>query len=836
MWLIASVGLLVALLVPGFLVFRCFGREEAARMSRGELVFACLAAGFYLASWVGILLVEIGRFTPVWMCGSLAASGLLLWLCARPASIPITPDAKHGGWLSGLPLLLLLALLPLYRPFEYILGGRDPGVYVNAGIMVSRTGGIPFKDPLIDELPAEVRGLFLRGVQAHGVTTTERIQGYWYPEKGAERIVPQGLHLFPAWLGAGRWLFGFPGLLWMIPAIAIFGCAGIYYFCSKVTNWQASAVVTVLLLLSPIQIYFSRYPSSEVLVLALLWSGLYFYQCFVETSSRLCAALAAIGIGLTLLTRLDSVLLIAPVCLVTAYTLIRCPEKKGSFLFPLFFGLLVVHAAVHMLFVSRSYVLAVINVLKIIPLLAEIALPGFIVGLLLLYLVRDRVRSLLVMGEAKHFSWPLPALVAAAACYAYFYRPFHPGGYWDLGNANSFRYYAFYMGSFATLVVVIGFMHFIHSEKSRNVLFTFVALTCFGFYFYRLQIYPELIWAMRRFVPVVWPASFVLIAMLLARLWRAERRLRWPARITAATVALVLLGNAVTTAPFYFKLREYDGAVAWVEGAAGRIGERDLVIFEPRFFGTLQTLSLPLWSEYRRNVLHLVFDRFEAAPFLEFLKQWKRLHGGRILVVLQSGIEIASTALRPRLICEEKTSLPILEQVYNGYPRKAVSFPVPYRLYEIELAPRDDMRQTIDIGSPGDDLLVSGCYGAERGDAETFRWTTYKAGIFLPAFNERVTRIEIRLAAGPRPEYLGGVACILKLGGVSLGTIRPKAEFSTFTLAVPPRAQAKAGQAQAVSLTMFILHPFTPRDHIRGSTDARGLGVAIDSVRMIEDR
>ncbi|MEW6363036.1 MAG: hypothetical protein AB1714_00180 [Acidobacteriota bacterium] len=834
MWVIAGLALLLAVLVPGFLLFRCFGQEEAARKPRGELLFAVLAAGLYLASWIGILLVEIGRFTPVWMSGTLAALSLILWLGARRASSPLAGGPRAGGWLSGLPLLLLLALLPLYRPFEYILGGRDPGVYVNAGIMVSRTGGIPFRDPLIDELPAEVRGLFLRDVPSYGVTTTERIQGYWYPGKSAGGIVSQGLHLFPAWLGAGRWLFGYPGLLWMIPVIALFGCAGIYYFCSSVASWQASAVATVLLLMSPIQIYFSKYPSSEVLVLALLWPALYFYQCFTETSSPLYAALAGCGLGLTLMTRLDSVLLIVPVCLVTAYALIRFPERKGSYLFTLFFGLLAVHATVHMLCASRPYVLAVINVLKIIPLLAEVALPGFVILLLLTYLARNRLRALLVRSESSWVSWPLPLVAAAAAAYLYFYRPFHPGGHWDLGNANSLRYFEFYMGSFATLAVVIGFMHFIYSEKGRNVLFTFVVLTCFGFYFYRLQIYPELIWAMRRFVPVVWPASFVLLAMLLARLWRAERRLRWPARVTAAAAGMVILGNSLTVAPFYFKLREYDGAIAWVERAAGRIGESDLVIFEPRFFGTLQTLSLPLWSEYRRNVLHLVFDRPQPRAFESFVQQWKRRHGGRILIALQSGIEIASNALRPRLICEEKTSLPMLEQLYNGYPRKVVPFPVPYKLYELEIGPRNDLRQTIDIGSPGDDLLVSGCYGAERGDAETFRWTTYKAGIYLPAFTERCSQVEIRLAAGPRPEYLGGVACVMRIGDYPAGTIRPQPGFATFTLAVPAEAREMSRQGRPTSLTMFILHPFTPSTHIRGNTDSRSLGVAIDSVRVIE--
>jgi dolichol-phosphate mannosyltransferase len=97
-----------------------------------------------------------------------------------------------------------------------------------------------------------------------------------------------------------------------------------------------------------------------------------------------------------------------------------------------------------------------------------------------------------------------------------------------------------------------------------------------------------------------------------------------PARVTAVAAALGLLGQSIPAAPFYFGLREYDGAVAFVQRAADRIGPRDLVIFGPRFLGTLQTLSLPLWTEHRRNVLHLVFDRPHMATLEPFLEKWEK--------------------------------------------------------------------------------------------------------------------------------------------------------------------------------------------------------------------
>lgn len=829
MLVLGIVVLLLSIFLPGYFTVRLLrsATDGWKELTPGEVAFASLATGFFFISWLSITLVELRHFTPLLTASLVAGYTILAALLGR--AFP-PPSPLRRGWHTLLPLIAILAVLPLYRPFEYVLGGRDPGVYVSAGIMISREGGVPFRDRLVEELPAEDRGMFLYGYSSHGILTFERLQGFWYPAHAPDRIVPQGMHLLPAWFAIGRWILGYPGLLWITPLLSLFGAAGVYYLCSRISGHPAAVLCTALLLTSPVGVYFARYPTSEILVQALIWSSLFFFHDFASTSSRASAVLAGVGTGLTTLARLDSVLFIVPVSLLVASYLLAVPRPKRIFLFAGAFTALLGQAALHLVLISRPYVLSVINILKIDPALTQLTLPGFVILLMTAYLLRARLRVWYSrLAASRWASLLLTFLVGAGAGYAWLYRPLHPGGEWDMGNANSFKFYAYYLGTSGAVCLIASLMYFIYGQKRRNLFFTFTIVTCFGFYFYRLQIYPELIWAMRRFLPVVWPATFVLIAIAMCALWKGGRHLR----VVAIAATALLLWHAARTSPMYFRLKEYDGAVAWARRMASIVGDRDLLIFEPRFANTLQALSLPLWSAHERNVLQFVFENQPGEQLEKLLDQWKRVHGGRVLLALQRGVEIDSLKCRPRLVCSEVASFPQLEQVWNGYPRKIVTLDVPIRIYELQAMPPDRGGDLVDLGGGGDDLLVSSFYGAETGDGVTYRWSSYKGGIFLPAFDDTVKRIEVRMTQGPRPEALGRASCTVSLSGVLLGATWPTSGFSSFFFDVPEsvRALARAGHPVSLFLRATPFHPFTI---IPGSTDSRTLGVAVDYVRLIK--
>ena len=59
------------------------------------------------------------------------------------------------------PLAIVLAGLWLYFPAaEYIMGGKDPGTYMNEGIQIAQRGSLVTHDHAVASVPAAYRDLF----------------------------------------------------------------------------------------------------------------------------------------------------------------------------------------------------------------------------------------------------------------------------------------------------------------------------------------------------------------------------------------------------------------------------------------------------------------------------------------------------------------------------------------------------------------------------------------------------------------------------------------------------------------------------------------------------
>ena len=111
-----------------------------------------------------LLLAELGVFSLVRAAALLSAAAALR---RRPAAaarlsapLPRPRGAGHAG--AGRRWCWRLAFLLQARPSEYVVGGRDPGVYVAAMALIGRTGGIAYTDPGVLSIPPEDVELFYR--------------------------------------------------------------------------------------------------------------------------------------------------------------------------------------------------------------------------------------------------------------------------------------------------------------------------------------------------------------------------------------------------------------------------------------------------------------------------------------------------------------------------------------------------------------------------------------------------------------------------------------------------------------------------------------------------
>ena len=153
---------------------------------------------------------------------------------------------------------------------------------------------------------------------------------------------------------------------------------------------------------------------------------------------------------------------------------------------------------------------------------------------------------------------------------------------------------------------VLGLLLAVRDWRSALPLPLLLALTFAGFYLYKIRVWNDYFFALRRFVPVVLPFLLGLAAFFLVRL-AAGGKLR---RAAAALLALVLFGLFAAGHRPHRPPRGLARRRRFVRDVARRFGPEDVVIFEQQ--ASIHLLSLPLWAVHGVNVLELA--RFNPDP------------------------------------------------------------------------------------------------------------------------------------------------------------------------------------------------------------------------------
>src|SRR5687767_6076101 len=158
-------GLLSFLVVgwlPGAVLFRLpvADRDRRAALPAEERLYWAVVLSAVTSISLVLALGALHRYSftrlliaDVAIAGTLAA--------AARFNLRLGPKARRAGFSAAIPLLLLVIggwrFLP---PSEYIIGGKDPGVYVNEGIQIAQRGAIVATDRVIGNVPAFARDLF----------------------------------------------------------------------------------------------------------------------------------------------------------------------------------------------------------------------------------------------------------------------------------------------------------------------------------------------------------------------------------------------------------------------------------------------------------------------------------------------------------------------------------------------------------------------------------------------------------------------------------------------------------------------------------------------------
>ena len=111
---------------------------------------------------------------------------------------------------AAIPVLLIgLGMVRFFPPAEYVIGGKDPGVYMNEGIQIAQRGGLVIPDPVVAAVPPFARPLFFPPYgQAYD---SLRFMGFFITDLDTGSVVGQFPHLFPASIALGYGIDGLTG-------------------------------------------------------------------------------------------------------------------------------------------------------------------------------------------------------------------------------------------------------------------------------------------------------------------------------------------------------------------------------------------------------------------------------------------------------------------------------------------------------------------------------------------------------------------------------------------------------------------------------------------------
>ena len=640
-------------------------------------------------------------------------------------------------------------------------------------------------------------------------------------------------------------VLGLNASLYATPLWAVLGLVSIVLTARLLFGDGVGLLSGLFLLLTPLEIYFARYPTAEALTQFLIWGGLYALVRYQDEEAPLWGVIAGMGLGEVFLARIDALPILLVPGIVFALAL-RNDRLSHSLWFLVPFGLLVGQALLQAIAFSWPYtwdtysnlVRYGFNLLKRYG-LVFVALGGMAVAGYLLLRVRLKVKwsHLTVL-----FRWGLAASLLGLAVYAYFVRPrigetvMAPYWYGDsvipiMNHLNMVRL-AWYLTPLGVWLGVAGAIWMVVREPWRRTWSVLAVGLCFStLYLFNILNNPFHIYAMRRYIPAVLPFLMIGAALALVRL--RQCRLWWRyAPVAATLVSLCLAGWLGYASRSVWTLVEYQGLSDQISDLAQQIEPGAILLFDDHGpVGAGSTIGTPLQYLYGFTVFDLQEDQLSLPALTQAVVKWQREDRPVYWVEGPEPVLGPPEALLPEpafgywLISER------LEQSYDKFPVDRVPYRIPlefYRLLPLASSSACTLPLMIDIGTLDTAYLEGGFYGKDMLGSRSVRWTDGDALLALPCSlvdPQGSVTVSVTLAS-LRGSDEGPTEVSVLADGVTLWHAGIGHDFETIRFTVP--ATALADMALRIKSDTWV-----PSEAGVGADD-RNLGVLLDEVIITE--
>jgi hypothetical protein len=764
-WVQSLISIPLIFFIPGFLLYGHFSKKNAIP----DLLDSGFADGFFIqilvsiliSGCIGLILAQLGLFSLFYLdltilCGCLIIIGIFKPL----QNLSDMPKPQLNKTSFSLIAILFIALALFFHPYPWIVGGRDPGVYVNTGINIANTGKIIIHDSFMANLDSITQKLFytietqpaiLNNISYQGI----QFPGFYITNAQTGEIVPQFFYLWPVWIAIFHSIFGLDGALYCTPFFAILALLSVYFTGKILYNNIAGLFASLILALNFAQIWYARYPTSEIFTMFIIFSGIFAFLIFMKTRSPMYSCLAAVCFGELLLTRIDAFLIIIPPLILIIGSGILGKFKKEHLAFLIPFIVFSAYAIVVAFGVSAPYTFDILNAFQVSSILSKniLNLSGFLVAFLFIFFLTmslwrkklaDRVRkfSLLFDNLINNkrifdiFTSVVTTLLMIYILYNYFIR--------TTGNVNadSFNFVklSLYTAGFAGITAtVIGIIILFRKKPFINQMFFLSIFAIFAVYqISSSNISTDHPWWVRRYLPVVIPSMIICMGSCLAwmcspNLFDGKYRVLRQGTV-CILLMLIIVPQGITDSSILF-YSEYYPAIQEINAIAQKFDQDSIIVYKNNYF--TDKIATPLYYIYNKTIV----NNTPSSESLRIFRNWTE--SGKTIYVIDA-IETNDIIPSPEL---NKLTYTIRWETYNGISLKGMRFDNYYNYIIIPQKPTDE-QHTFNIlifnkTNPIENVffLDTNWYGREYSNGIPTRWLSNNGTILCYSAQNRIVNL-----------------------------------------------------------------------------------------------
>jgi hypothetical protein len=644
-----------------------------------------------------------------------------------------------------------VGLSKLAKPYEALIHADDASIYIGAAFQLARTGSLSYQDPLVKEMTPEERSQIFNNRFATD-TTGNMIRfpgGVRLVDSSKGSVVFSFYHLFPVWLAVGILFFGELSFLNILTLFLALKLVSLFLIARELGGWILAISVTVISFAFFPHLYFSLMPTSELLAETLFLSGLWVFFSGIKSELILTSQnqfIVGLLWGALFLCRLE-ILFMLSLPLIFLFTVIP------AFSINLSRWRILILTLIAFVFLALYYQIVRGEYLYVLT-------SGMFLGNQTIVLIGIEFMNSTIQFVQSHSLWGfLIFLLLTGAMLA--------GGWWMLCRKKHYRprlkavlgilviliSLAAWIGPWATWTRFVKHVTWVSLYFSSPVLLTL----CFGIVFYLYQIIREkrkialltlfilfsipaiaylirpLIileqpWAIRKFVPVVFPLFFLIsLSGWLYYLKGILVRPHYAANVAFCALVVLLTGFFWSKSQYLLSNKLFDNLIAQIKNFSSTIPKDALVIVPESWAAT--HIQIPLQYLVERDTLVLPVEKTWNNRLLQSMNSYlgRQIERRHVMILLDPSWD------RP---------IPLKDFYLNPVNKKVLSFEHVPRRQKLEFLDhsetlvmdyaafnlsRKKRKNEKEIVIPYDDPNVTFVHfhGKENG----FRWTQEKSMI-----------------------------------------------------------------------------------------------------------